>query len=137
MNRHHGFTLIELMIVVSIIAILAAVALPAYHDYSIRARVSEALILAGNAKVVVVENVNNLGNLDATACNSAPTAMSATVNVASVTCTGLGVVSVSTTPRAGAVELNFTPVMMGTHLVGWRCEQTVGEPKYVPSECRS
>lgn len=60
MKAQKGFTLIELMIVVAIIGILAAVALPAYQDYTARSRVSEGLILAGEAKTIVADNAANV-----------------------------------------------------------------------------
>ena len=74
-----GFTLIELMIVVAIIGILAAVALPAYQDYTKRAKVSEGLALASSAKTAVVENAAN-----AKPYNAGWTSPSATANVKSV-----------------------------------------------------
>ncbi len=74
-----GFTLIELMIVVAIIGILAAVALPAYQDYTIRAKVTEGLSLAASAKTAVSENAAN-----AAPFNSGWEAPGATKNVASV-----------------------------------------------------
>ena len=64
-NLQKGFTLIELMIVVAIIGILAAVALPAYQDYTVRSRVSEGLVLASGLKTVVADNASN-GTTDAT-----------------------------------------------------------------------
>ena len=137
MNKTQGFTLIELMIVVAIIAILAAIAFPAYQDYTIRARVSEALVLTGGAKATVGENVANANALDASACSAVATTPSATDNVASLTCTGNGVITVTTTAKAGAVTLTLTPEY--TFLdptVKWTCARTGGENKHVPTSCR-
>lgn len=136
MSRNRGFTLIELMIVVAIIAILAAVALPAYQAYTIRARVSEALVLASYAKVTVTENINNINALDSTACLGVDNLPSATRNVESLTCTGNGVLTVTTTAKAGSVSMSLAPTFRPSDLVRWKCTQTAGESRYVPAECR-
>lgn len=138
MKKQQGFTLIELMIVVAIIAILAAIALPAYQDYTIRARVSEAAVLAAGAKTTVAENIANDGGvISATSCGGVDDTPPATVNVATFTCDA-GVIAVTTTAKAGAVTLTFTPEA-GTGAAGttWKCEATGGKDAYYPAECRA
>jgi len=146
-NVQKGFTLIELMIVVAIIGILAAIAIPAYQDYTIRSKVTELINAAGVCKTSVAEYYQTKGALpnDATAagCSDVGTANSdppvVTNGIITVKAAG-GLLA----QLAGADVLGYTPscggaACAGTPITQWDCNAAAGTtilPKYLPASCR-
>lgn len=142
-TAQRGFTLLELMIVIAIIGILAAIAIPAYQDYAVRAKVAEGLNLANTAKLAVADYHNSEGNFPT---NNSVAGLPANTTikghyVASVTVGAKGVITIAYTNINNAIDsktVTLTPTD-NTGSISWVCASpSSGIPnKYLPANCRT
>jgi type IV pilus assembly protein PilA len=147
MKKQQGFTLIELMIVVAIIGILAAIALPAYQDYTTRSRVAEGLSLASGAKTAVVETFSSTGNWPANNTSAGLAPLGTDISgaaVDSVTVTagasgGVITVEFNADVIDSAVAANRRLTLTATDATGsitWACNRGQIDASLVPANCR-
>lgn len=157
MNKQQGFTLIELMIVVAIIGILAAIALPAYQDYTVRAKASEVVLAASSCRTSVTEAVQTAAATDISGVLPNVCSITPTKYVASGAVSADGVItivadvtnlggdsdathsSITLTPMKNSTTALVGSTDGGTSIEGWKCGPAATNPlpaKYLPGSCQ-
>ena len=140
-----GFTLIELMIVVAIIGILAAIALPAYQDYAARAQVAEAIAATSPVRLGVSEWTQTEGDLPTTPAEAGADDFDATEFVATLVWAvddGTGTITATMSDAARAQgTIVYTAQTVGAagdiRITGWECSNTFDRDQQAPANCRN
>ena len=132
----NGFTLIELMIVVAIIGILAAIAIPAYQDYTIRARVTEGLTMASPLRFAISESAMSNNVLPPDQAATTYVSPAATPNVASIAYDGTDII-ITYTAAAGGGTILIRPTLQANGDITWDCTGGTLIAKYRPASCRA
>jgi type IV pilus assembly protein PilA len=143
-KMQQGFTLIELMIVVAIIGILAAIAIPAYQDYTARAQVSEGLVLSDGVKASIADIWSNTGAFTTATSGTNGIPAAASINGKYVTTVGVnaGVITItmkgagSVAAPIGGATYTITPSTAGGGSLKWTCAVGTISAKYLPQACR-
>lgn len=131
-----GFSLVELLVVVALIGILIAVAIPSYNDYIIRGKLVEGLHLAAPAKIAVADYVINNHKLPSNQESTGYRSPSPTSNVKSITIGDKGIITITYTPSAGDGTIVVVPTIEPNGYITWDCTGGTERPRYRPRSCR-